>query len=191
MMNSQSAHQGDTCKSPAEECRESFRIAPLPENELSPVQGNSVLAVKPDLIRVRDLAALYDTKGSGLSPGQSKQTRAPLGTLVVAPKVFQPRDMEDRSWTKEAHIANLTKVVRETGKLDPIEVFAMDGKLFVVDGHCRLAAYLNAGCKESLKIPVRLVQGTLGDALKTCASANRKDNLPSLTTTRRKRLGAS
>ena len=150
--------------------------ATLSQHELSPPQGNSVVA-KPDTISLRDLAALYDEKGSGLSPNQFKQTRAALGMLVVAPKVFQPRDMEDRSWTKEAHIANLTKVVRETGKLDPIDVFAIDGKLFVVDGHCRLAAYLGAGCKTNLKIPVRLVRGTLGDALKTCASANRKDKL--------------
>lgn len=179
MTISHSARQNDTCERPqsVEDIEEFFRAAAGPENELSPIQGNSVQAVMPNLINLLDLAALYDAKGSGLSRSQFRQTRAALGTLVVAPKVFQPRDMEDRSWTKDAHIANLAKVVRETGKLDPIEVFAIDGKLFVVDGHCRLRAYVQAGCNMSLKIPVRLVQGTLGDALKSCASANRKDKL--------------
>lgn len=128
-------------------------------------------------LTISQLAALHDAKGSGLSPSLLKQTRVTLQRLLVAPKVFQPRDMRDQHWTKELHIAELAKAARESGKLDPIDVFAVAGSLFVVDGHCRLAAYRQAGFDASRKIPVRHVRGTLADALMTCASANTKDKL--------------
>jgi hypothetical protein len=128
-------------------------------------------------VSISKLAALYDAKGSGLSPRQSKQTRACIGALTVAPHVFQPRNMADLPWEKQKHIAGLAKALRDTGTLDAIEVFAIDGTLYVVDGHCRLAAYRQAGFREADKIPVRHLQGCFADALVRSASANSKDKL--------------
>src|SRR5687768_14811609 len=85
-------------------------------------------------VSISDLAALCDAKGSGLSPSQSKQTRASISALTVAPRVFQPRNMADLHWEKQKHIAGLAKALRDTGTLDAIEVFAIDSMLYVVDG---------------------------------------------------------
>lgn len=128
-------------------------------------------------ISVSDLAALYDRNGSGLTPAQLQQTRVPLGTLKTAPKVFQPRDMADRKWVKDRHIDVLVKSLRDAGKFDHIDVFAIDGARIVVDGHCRLEAYRKAGWKASDQVPVRHLRGTFADALTASASMNSKDKL--------------
>jgi len=132
---------------------------------------------KLDTISVADLAKLYETKGSGLTTPQLKQTRVPLGALRTAPRVFQPRDMADRKWVKDRHIDVLVKALKESGKLDHIDVFPVDGFRIVVDGHCRLDAYRRAGVKTTQRVPVRHLSGTFADALKASVSTNSKDKL--------------
>jgi hypothetical protein len=132
---------------------------------------------KLDRITVSELAALYEAKGSGLASSLLKQTQVRLGALMTAPLVFQPRNMEDRRWTKRQHIEILAKALKEAGKLDHIDVFAIDGVRIVVDGHCRLEAYRLAEFKDNDRVPVRHLQGSFADALKASAATNSKDKL--------------
>jgi hypothetical protein len=126
-------------------------------------------------IGVDELEALLRDHGSGLSEAQLRQTRVPLGALEVLPQVFQPRMEGDKPWEKERHRVALTQAVKRRGALDPIVIFPVAGRRIVVDGHCRLEAYRRAGWKESRKVPVRYLAGTLGDALMAAAETNSKD----------------
>lgn len=44
----------------------------------------------------------------------------------------------------EAHVAALALSIAEVGVMEPLTVFREDGKIYVSDGHCRLAATLRA-----------------------------------------------
>ncbi|HEX5439171.1 MAG TPA: ParB/RepB/Spo0J family partition protein [Gemmatimonadaceae bacterium] len=123
-----------------------------------------------------ELAARWEAEGHGLTDALLKQTRATLTTLHVAPKVFQPRDLQEQSWKKEQHIRNLVSAIRQGAALDPIVVFPIAGARIVVDGHCRLLAYQQAGRRG--KVPVQYLRGSFADALLFSAEANSKDKLP-------------
>src|SRR5687768_11791753 len=107
-----------------------------------------------DDITIEDLSALFETHGTGLTEHQLRQTRAQLGGLRTAPRVFQPRDMDNESWVKQKHIGELVSSIEHNRVLDHIDVFPVNGIRFVVDGHCRLEAYRKAGLQDSDRIPV-------------------------------------
>ncbi len=130
-----------------------------------------------DDITIEALSKLFETHGPGLTGPQLKQTRVPLGALRIAPRVFQPRDMNDATWTKQQHIDLLVKQLEHGRSLDNIDVFPVNGIRFVVDGHCRVQAYRKAGREDSDSIPVRHFVGSFGEALRLPAKLNSKDKL--------------
>src|SRR5690348_5507771 len=70
-----------------------------------------------DTRSIAELEALFLEKGHGLTEQQIKHvSRVPLGTLWMAPAVFQPRDPDERDWEKEKHIATLSGYVNSQKK---------------------------------------------------------------------------
>lgn len=136
------------------------------------------LPIDLDSSDVDALEKLLTQQGHGLTDAQLKQTRVPLKDLRTAQRIFQPRNLAHRRWEKERHIDILTTVVRQQGTLDHITVFPVAGFRIVVDGHCRLAAYKRARFRDTQKVPVRHLSGSLSEALAVSASANSKDKLP-------------
>lgn len=56
-----------------------------------------------------EMEALHAEHGHGLTPSLLAQTRAPLGSLHLAPLVFQPRNPKDKWWMKAHHVVELTR----------------------------------------------------------------------------------
>lgn len=126
----------------------------------------------------REMQALFRSQGSGLAPEELSRATAPLKDLETAPDVFQYRNPDDRPHEKEHHVKELSKVVEVHRRmLDPIEVFAVAGRRFVVDGHCRLAAYAQAEIDDAREVPVTYFSGSFEQALLRAAEANSKDKL--------------
>lgn len=136
-----------------------------------------------------ELAALFEEHGHGLTSEQMSRTREPLSRLQVAPRAFQFRIREDRGHEKEYHVRQLVQALdRQEGYFDPLLLFAVDRDRFVLDGHCRLQAYLRAGLEADAEIPVRYFQGKFSEALTRPVSENSKRKLA---LTQRERLEAA
>lgn len=93
--------------------------------------------------------------------------------------LFQPRELDGRKLEGERHIANLKDAIGSPTKpnyLDPLTVWWGGDRWYVVDGHHRRHAYLQAGVHKG--IPVTVFQGTLEEALAYSVEANSKDRLP-------------
>lgn len=89
------------------------------------------------------------------------------------------RNLEHRPWEKERHIRDLVQALkRQKDPLDPILLFAVAGHRLVLDGHCRLRAYLRSGLPSSAEIPVRYFRGEFSEALTRPAAENSKATLP-------------
>ncbi|MEO1140506.1 MAG: ParB/RepB/Spo0J family partition protein [Pseudomonadota bacterium] len=86
------------------------------------------------------------------------------------------------------HLAALRKTLRNTGRLDPVLVWreadakgTSTGRLVLLDGHYRLAAYRaeqSAGKIGGRGIPVMILTGTRMEAHLAALVANSKDTLP-------------
>lgn len=126
-----------------------------------------------------ELAELYEKHGHGLSEEELARQTEPLGRLEVAPKAFQFRNREDWNGAKERHVRKLVQALERQERLfDPLLLYAVDGHRLVLDGHCRLQAYLRAGLGASAQIPVRYFRGEFSEALTQPASQNSKEKLP-------------
>ncbi|GAA3925294.1 ParB/RepB/Spo0J family partition protein [Luteimonas lutimaris] len=96
-------------------------------------------------------------------------TTVPLGELKEDPRL-QPRAPEaipvrDRITYRErsaAHVLELTTALQIATTLAPLLVAEVDGVLYVVDGHHRLAAYRRASRTEA---PVRVAKMTMAEAI--------------------------
>jgi ParB-like chromosome segregation protein Spo0J len=109
--------------------------------------------------------------GSTLSRG------AKLKDLRVADKVFQWRLPGYNVLQSDNHVFELARVLKDHRKgLDPILVFPVDRRLYVIDGHHRLAAYRTV--KWDRNVPVRVFKGSLDEARIEALAANIKDKLP-------------
>jgi hypothetical protein len=98
-------------------------------------------------------------------------------SIFVAAKAFQWRLPNENEGARDDHIQTLANAIRDTGKpLDPILVFPVGDKFYVVDGHHRLAAYYTAGWTKA--IPVTVGEGTLEGAADAARRANIRDKLP-------------
>lgn len=125
-----------------------------------------------------ELADLYQEHGYGVPQEVLNQTREPIDALAVAPEAFQFRDMSHREGEKEHHVRKLSQAFRrQEGFLDPLLLFAVAGHRLVLDGHCRLRAYLRADLSPATKVPVRYCKGDFSDALTLPASENVKAKL--------------
>lgn len=125
-----------------------------------------------------DLAALYEEYGHGLTDVDMDRKKEPLRVLEVAPDAFQFRDPYHRSWTKERHVRKLVQAFdRQENYFDPILLFAIKGHRLVLDGHCRLRAYLRADLPATTEVPVRYFRGDFIEAITRPASENSKEKL--------------
>lgn len=125
-----------------------------------------------------ELASLYEEHGHGLTDAEMSRKKEPLERLTAAPEAFQFRNREDRSGEKERHVRRLTKALeRQDGFFDPLLLFAIDGHRIVLDGHCRLRAYLRADLEPSTEVPVLYFRETFSEALTRPALENSKAKL--------------
>ena len=68
------------------------------------------------------------------------------------------------------------RVLKSTGEpLEPLLVYPMNGRFFVIDGHHRLDAYRKARWKRP--IPVEVFEGTYDEARLAALTGNTKDKL--------------
>lgn len=126
-----------------------------------------------------ELEKAYKQYGACIRRSELGATSVPLGMIKTAPKVFQCRQMENQTFRKQRHIEQLARAVEAHDQLlDPILLFPVVGYRLVVDGHCRLRAYHEAGLPTSREVPAEYFTGTFSDALVKAASSNSKDKLP-------------
>ena len=93
--------------------------------------------------------------------------------IRVAAQVFQWRN--PGVVPSDDHIFDMAKSTQNTGALDPILVFPVADRYYVMDGHHRLAAYITAGWKGD--IPAIVFQGSLDAAIREALRANNKNKL--------------
>ena len=97
--------------------------------------------------------------------------------ICVAEKVFQWKN--PGMIPSDDHIFDLAKATQNTGALDPILVFPVADKYYVIDGHHRLAAYITARWKGD--IPAVVFTGSLDEAVREALRSNSKNKLPMTT----------
>lgn len=127
--------------------------------------------------RTRDqLKKVWLEKGSGLSAEQLARTKVKLDEITTAPEAFQPRTLgEDYRITR--HVDDLTRTAKQQAELDPVLLFAIDGRRYVLDGHLRLRAFAKAGRRPSDTISVSHFPGPFDDALLCAIGENAKAKL--------------
>jgi hypothetical protein len=99
----------------------------------------------------------------------------PVAELVLAEKVFQWRGEHSDLHAEERHMRELTRALELGQNLEPIVVITLCKKLYVVDGHHRLAAYAALG---KTKVPVQHFKGDLRTAFLKSLDTNIRDKLP-------------
>jgi hypothetical protein len=97
--------------------------------------------------------------------------------ICVAEQVFQWKN--PGMVPSDDHIFDLAKATQNTGALDPILVFPVADKYYVIDGHHRLAAYITAEWKSD--IPAIVFNGSLDEAVREALRSNSKNKLPMTT----------
>lgn len=126
-----------------------------------------------------ELAELFESNGHGLTDEEMNRKTEPLRRIEVAPNAFQFRNRYDWDGAKEHHVRKLVQAFeRKEGFLDPLLLYAVDVHRLVLDGHCRLQAYLRANLDASQEVPVSYFRGDFSEALTRPASMNSKEKLP-------------
>ena len=102
----------------------------------------------------------------------------PVGSVVVAPDIFQSRPRHD-PFTGVADVIHVNVLSAHllsdpTYELDPVTVIRVGAKDILIEGHHRLAAYR---LQERETIPVTFFRGTLREALIESGRENKKDRL--------------
>lgn len=99
-----------------------------------------------------------------------------LKEIASDPDKFQWRVSQFNKVESAEHIRTLTRAIRGSDvPFEPLLVFSMDGRFYVLDGHHRLAAYHKARWKKP--IPVRVFDGTLEQARLAALEGNIRDKL--------------
>ena len=123
-----------------------------------------------------ELQAEIENAGAAiLEPAKRTVAR---GTIYVAEAVFQWRgSARYDQWDRLNHIHTLAKAIKENGKpLARLLVMPVGERLYVIDGHHRLAAYDTAEWTKG--IPVEVFTGSLTEARLQALASNVKDKLP-------------
>jgi hypothetical protein len=100
-------------------------------------------------------------------------------SIRVAEKVFQWRTPQYNMIPSDDHIFDMAQATQRTGALEPILVFPVADKYYVMDGHHRLAAYRTAEWKGD--IPAMVFAGSLDEAVREALRRNNKNKLPMTT----------
>lgn len=100
----------------------------------------------------------------------------PIREIYVDRPTFQWRVPKFNKVESAEHLRALVRVLKSTGEpLEPLLVYPMNGRFFVIDGHHRLDAYRKARWKRP--IPVKVFEGTYDDARLAALTGNTKDKL--------------
>lgn len=107
--------------------------------------------------------------------------RLAIAGISLAPAVFQGRaDAKADGSTDGGHVAALVRAIAAKSRscqfLDPVTVYRVGAKAYLVDGHHRMAAYRAANI--TLPVPVRWFEGSLEGAVQESAGSNQKAKLP-------------
>lgn len=109
--------------------------------------------------------------------------RLPIAEIQTEEALFQPRQFDGETAKSGAHLGELVRVLNARGALAPIAVLKAGGLWYCVDGHHRLEAYRSKAAehkgrgKRLTYIPVRVLSGTLSDALDASVEENAQDKL--------------
>ncbi|SBV99217.1 ParB domain protein nuclease [uncultured Alphaproteobacteria bacterium] len=93
----------------------------------------------------------------------------PLDEITLLPELFQPRGVS------EQHVSELMRKPKSGHTLDPLTVFQVGRKAYLIDGHHRIAAYQRA--KFEKPVPVVFFDGTVEQAVLEAGRANSKAKL--------------
>jgi hypothetical protein len=104
-----------------------------------------------------------------------QRRNVPIRELIVAEKVFQWRGEHSDLHAEERHMRELIRALELGRDLAPIVLKKLGKKLFVVDGHHRLAAYAAQG---KTTVPVQYFDGSLEEAYFKSLDLNIRDKLP-------------
>ena len=121
----------------------------------------------------RSAAARLKAGGPCPSPLPTALT---LGSIRTSPELFQFRNPLPHA--SSAHIAALTKPVRDGQTLEAVEVWWGGDGWYCIDGHHRLDAYRREGWPSDKPIPVSIYGGTLTTAMLVAGYRNTPDKLP-------------
>ncbi|WNK01066.1 ParB/RepB/Spo0J family partition protein [Thalassospiraceae bacterium LMO-JJ14] len=97
-------------------------------------------------------------------------SKLPISRIILKTVLFQPREINER------HIQELRRSIKAHGALDPITVINVGGTNILIDGHHRIAAYVES--KVTAAVPVNYFKGTLEEAVLESGKANSKAKLP-------------
>jgi hypothetical protein len=104
-----------------------------------------------------------------------QRRKVPIKELIVAEKVFQWRGAHSDLHAEERHMRELIRALELGRDLAPIIIKRLGKKLFVVDGHHRLAAYAAVG---EATVPAQFFNGSLEEAYLKSLDLNIRDKLP-------------
>ena len=106
----------------------------------------------------------------------TKLKELPIREIYVDRGTFQWRVPKYNKVESEEHLRTLIRALKSTGEpLEPLLVFPIRGRFFVIDGHHRLDAYRKARWKGP--IPVDVFEGTFDEARLAALAGNTKDKL--------------
>ena len=130
----------------------------------------------------------FDTVAEGLDhiratlktnpEGPSAPTKGlPLTAIIVCEAVFQRRDTFGNRHGREEHVRDLKRAIQDNPEaMEPIDVWWGGDGWYLLDGHHRVLAY--ESLKFSRNVPVRVIPGSLDDALAHVGRANTRNKLP-------------
>ena len=120
------------------------------------------------------------TSGAQLHEGQTRTHRLLLPREIATDAAFQFR----QQGTDTAHAKSLAQTLRTVGDLDPILVWQEadadgqpTGRLVLLDGHHRLAAYATAKGHRGA-VPAVVLMGDRTGAMLAAVKANSRESLP-------------
>lgn len=153
-----------------------MRVAKKPKKARRPQPKVKVRKWHDALETQRSDAAYADLARAYTKPKTAdKRKSVPISELVVAEKVFQWRGLHSDIQAEERQMGELIRILGLGRQLEPILVLTIGKKVYVVDGHHRLAAYATVGRKA---IPVEHFNGGLEAAWHRSLDANIRDKLP-------------
>ncbi|WP_116654904.1 ParB N-terminal domain-containing protein [Pelagibacterium sediminicola] len=117
--------------------------------------------------------ALEENPGQPAVPAKGM----PLREIMVCETVFQRRDTFGNRRGREEHIRDLKRAIQDSpGTMEPLDIWWGGDGWYMLDGHHRVLAY------ESLRftgnVPVRVITGTLDEALEHVGRVNTRGKLP-------------
>lgn len=100
----------------------------------------------------------------------------PISDIATETALFQPRGLAAN------HVHDLTRVAKSGRLFDPLVVIQIGGTAYLVDGHHRREAYLNANV--TAPVPVVYFSGSIEEAVLEAGRANSKAKQPMTNTER-------